>query len=554
MVTTLEKESATFPEDWRAPFDAGEAYFFDPMHNPYPLTPLTTSVINDASAAGFTTAMAGLNLPIRDMQSRVRNYYAFMRISPAIPANEAEAAQMAADAEAVMQRAVGGMMAIWQGEQLPRIQAINAQIAAMDVAAASSADLLTMLDTLEGLVQEMWTIHFRVAAPMLLSMQLFDELYADLFGGSEADAHALVVGTEMASVRAGLGIAELATSARKLGLDEVLRATPPGDVVDTLRKSEAGQTFLTELRTYLNAFGLRQDLFELATPTWQEDPSFALAAVRNTLISGRDAHAEYAALQASAETALAEATAKLAHYPEAVRQQFAAMLTFARHGAFLQEEHNFYIDQQSTALVRLFFLKVAARLAQQGFLTAPADIFFLTLDEIRALLRGDALPAALLVGQRKQEMETARGLTPPPFIGPPPPGPPPSHSPIDRAMGRFFGGPPQPAQTPGQVRGVAGSRGVATGPARVARTLAEAQALLPGEILVAVTTMPPWTPLFGVAAAVVTETGGPLSHCAIVAREYGIPAVVGAYGATSAIATGQEITVDGGSGVVTLSS
>jgi pyruvate,water dikinase len=88
--------------------------------------------------------------------------------------------------------------------------------------------------------------------------------------------------------------------------------------------------------------------------------------------------------------------------------------------------------------------------------------------------------------------------------------------------------------------------------ARVSRTLEEATAILPGEILVAITTMPPWTPLFGIAAAVVTETGGPLSHCAIVAREYGIPAVVGAHGATRVIATRHRITVDGGAGIVTL--
>lgn len=554
MVTTLEKESATFPEDWHAPFDNGEAYFFDPMHNPYPLTPLTTSMLSIASAAGFTAAMEELSLPIRDVQNRVRNYYAFMRISPAIPGNEAEAAQMAADAEAVMHREVGRMMERWQGEHLPRVQAINAQIAALNVAAASNADVLTLLDQLDAFIQEMWTIHFRVGFPMLLAMQLFDELYADLFGGSEADAHALVVGTESASIRAGLGIADLAISARKLGLEAMIRATPPAEIVAVLQGSDAGQTFLTELRTYLAEFGLRQDLFELATPTWQEDPSFALTAVRNALVSGRDAHAEHAARKAAAEAALAEAEAKLASYPEAVRQQFAAMLAFARQGAFLQEEHNFYIDQHSTALVRLFFLKIAARLVQQGHLASPADIFLLSVDEIRALLRGDDLATALLVTQRRQEMEAARALTPPPFIGPPPAGPPPNNNPMDRAMGRFFGGPPQPAETPGQVRGVAGSRGVATGPARVVRSLAEAQALQPGEILVAVTTMPPWTPLFGVAAAVVTETGGPLSHCAIVAREYGIPAVVGAFGATRAIATGQEITVDGGSGVVTFAS
>jgi pyruvate,water dikinase len=119
-------------------------------------------------------------------------------------------------------------------------------------------------------------------------------------------------------------------------------------------------------------------------------------------------------------------------------------------------------------------------------------------------------------------------------------------------MVRFWGVPPEPSGHPGELRGMAGSRGVASGRARVARTLQEAGSLQPGEILVAITTMPPWTPLFGVAAAVVTESGGPLSHCAIVAREYGIPAVVGAPDATSRITTGQRITVDGSSGVVTI--
>src|SRR5690606_28312124 len=105
---------------------------------------------------------------------------------------------------------------------------------------------------------------------------------------------------------------------------------------------------------------------------------------------------------------------------------------------------------------------------------------------------------------------------------------------------------------PGRIRGNAGSRGIATGVARVARTLDEARALQPGEILVAITTMPAWTPLFGTAAALVTETGGALSHAAIVARDYGLPAVVGAIGATHAIKTGQVITVDGTSGLVTI--
>ena len=119
-------------------------------------------------------------------------------------------------------------------------------------------------------------------------------------------------------------------------------------------------------------------------------------------------------------------------------------------------------------------------------------------------------------------------------------------------MMRFFGGQPEAAQAPNQIKGNAGSRGIARGVARVARTLDEAKSLQPGEILVAVTTMPAWTPLFGTAAALVTETGGPLSHGAIVAREYGIPAVVGAPDATRAIRSGQIISVDGSTGTVTI--
>ena len=84
------------------------------------------------------------------------------------------------------------------------------------------------------------------------------------------------------------------------------------------------------------------------------------------------------------------------------------------------------------------------------------------------------------------------------------------------------------------------------------RALADAAKLQPGEVLVAETTAPPWTPLFGTACAVVTDTGGILSHCAVVAREYGIPAVVGAVVATNRVRDGQLLEVDGDAGTIRL--
>jgi len=102
----------------------------------------------------------------------------------------------------------------------------------------------------------------------------------------------------------------------------------------------------------------------------------------------------------------------------------------------------------------------------------------------------------------------------------------------------------------GELLGAAGSRGFARGTARVIKNIKEATRLEPGDILVAETTAAPWTPLFATAAALVTETGGILSHCAVVAREYGIPAVVGTGSATTIIRDGQLLEVDGGSGIV----
>ncbi|MDQ2653793.1 MAG: PEP-utilizing enzyme [Chloroflexota bacterium] len=554
-VSQTMTENTTFPVSWDIPFDDGEPFMHDPMHMPFAISPLTASMMAEASGTGMTVAAAEAGIPIAAYEARERNYFHFTRFVPVIPTSEEDARQMGEAAEASGKREVARQMERWHGEHLPRLQELNARLAELLGPGASDIEILAALEEAKAIATEAWTIHFRLAIPMLLSMQLFDEFYADLFGGTEADGHALLVGAVSASVKAGFGISDLAILAREGGLEPTFLATPADALVPALEGTEAGRTFLMALRDYLTEYGLRQDLFDLATPTWQEDPSFALAAVRAYLLSRRDARAEHAAMATSAETALAAAREQLAVYPEAVRDQFEAMLQFARQGAFLQEEHNFYIDQRNTALIRLLALRAGALLVQRGWLQAPEDIFLLKVDELREFLDTPSVRSGAdiqdLVTRRRQELAQAAEMTPPPFIGRPPAGPPPATNPMERGMLRFFGGPPQISETPGQLKGTPGSRGSITGIARVARTLEEAQALQPGEILVAITTMPPWTPLFGIASAVVTETGGPLSHCAIVAREYGIPAVVGAAGATQAIQTGQEITVDGSGGLVT---
>jgi pyruvate,water dikinase len=543
------------PVRWDDPADGGSTLFPDLMHFPHPLSPLTQTALFPPFEAGFSAAADEYGAPMRAIRCHFRNHYWFGKPEFVAPTAGVEGRAGAVETEDVMTTEAGRLMERWREEHLPRVRAHLDRLAAMDIYGASTAELAALFDEVDDIQRDLWAVHFRIVGPMTLAMQLFDELYVDLFGGDEADAHALIVGLPSESIRAAIGLSDLAAAAREAGLAALILETTDAELTAQLQAGEPGREFLLRLDRYLDAYGLRQDLFDFATPTWREDPTIALAAVRSYLRSGYDAQAAHEEIARRADAAIAAARERLAVYPAAVRERFEALLATARAAHFLQEEHNFYLDQQGLASVRLVFVRVGGRLVAADALDAADDVFMLTLDEVKAATtneRASPLDLRAIVGERRAELAWAWTLTPPPFIGEPPAAPPPSDNPMALGNDRFWGAPPPPGAAPNELRGNAGSRGTATGMARVARTLAEATTLQPGEVLVAITTMPPWTPLFGVAAAVVTETGGPLSHCAIVAREYGIPAVVGARGATSAIRTGQVVTVDGGRGVVIL--
>ena len=153
------------------------------------------------------------------------------------------------------------------------------------------------------------------------------------------------------------------------------------------------------------------------------------------------------------------------------------------------------------------------------------------------------------MSDRRAERECVAAIRPPDMLGTPPASPPPE-KPLMKAIGRFGGTPVEQSDEPGVLKGHACSPGKVTGTAKVVMSLAEADKLKPGDIMIAPARMPAWTPLFASIAAVVTDAGGVLSHAAIVAREYNIPAVLGTGRATSEIKDGQQVEVDGDAGVL----
>jgi phosphohistidine swiveling domain-containing protein len=549
MATPSTRPVSTFPVEWSEVTVTGQAFTLDSIDMPAPTVPLEATAFPWFGDV-FGDGLRALGIPMRAHETVYVNHYAFSRTVFDEPTPEQVAA-----IERAVRDAIAVQMDRWLGEFRPRAEALIAVIKAFDADSPALEELPAQLDALDAAQAELWTIHFRIVIGMLLSMQGFGEFYADLFEAPEQEAYALLAGGVTESTKTAFALADLAERARELGLDTVILHTPDDELMAALAGVPGGTTFMAEVSAFLDTFGYRQDLYRMTSPTWLERPASALAQVRACLRGDVDVRARQARVASEAEAAARRARERLALYPQPVWRQFETMLAQGRQGAFLEEEHHFYIDQHSTALLRLTCLKVGRRLVREGHLDAPEEVMMLEAGELRSVMldaagaRVSAWPRRL-VHERQRELEIAAAMTPPPFLGDPGGLDEAPDNPVARAIRNHFGGPPVSSERPGELRGTPASRGVATGRARIARSLHEAKSLLPGEILVATTTMPPWTPLFGIAAAVVAETGGALSHCAIAAREYGIPAVVGVHGATREIPEGATVTVDGAAGTV----
>ncbi|MCH7735727.1 MAG: hypothetical protein IH961_11005, partial [Chloroflexi bacterium] len=286
-------------------------------------------------------------------------------------------------------------------------------------------------------------------------------------------------------------------------------------------------------------------------PTWRENPEIPLNTLQGYISLSDDADPEikYQEAVATRERLLAAAREKLAGVPEKIGA-FNGLYGMARHYLPITENHNYWIDQIGNSIVRLPLVEMGKRLADKGAIADVDDVFMLFRSEIGQAFDGTDFKG--LVGERRSEMEAWSKIVPPPIYGEP--HPPPEGDPFFAGMMKMFGGPAEPSSDPNVINGTGASAGVVQGTARVVKNLSEASKLREGDILVTEMTMPPWTPLFSTVSAVVADTGGVLSHCAIVSREYRIPCVVGTIVGTTVIKDGMQLTVDGSQGVVRIDS
>ena len=310
---------------------------------------------------------------------------------------------------------------------------------------------------------------------------------------------------------------------------ELLLGTPPDELAARYRAGTLPELGLAE---FLDAYGHRGVAeVDVGVPRWAEDPAPVFAMIANCLrVTDPDQAPDrrFVRAAAGAEAALADLVAR-ARRRRPVRGRLAGfLLRRARSLAGLRETGKF-AGLYPLREMRRQLLLLGADLTAAGRLAQPADIMFVTLDE--ADLR-EVVAARRVVHRR----EARRRTVPVALLS--------DGTDVEAVL-------PVPSGADSALRGVGASAGRVTGPARIVRDPATAR-IEPGDILVAATTDPGWTPLFLTAAALVTETGAVMAHGPTVAREYGIPAVICVPGATERITTGQLVTVDGAAGTVTV--
>lgn len=399
---------------------------------------------------------------------------------------------------------------------------------------------ISQLDNWRRLGAEVMEVHLAVTVMAELLYQALDKLLARWSDGT-ATAAALTAGlTGVRSAEVGQALAALAREIRKdRALQEQFLRADPQALPVRLTGTEAGRAVWSQVESFLARHGhCAAQEFELAVPRWRDDPTPVLKALQMQVRAMEETPTADPAAARIAATARVERGMN-----PPLRWLFRFLLRRAQ-GFTIARENLKYHFVLAYSRLRDFYLELAAELVAAGRLEEQKDVFFLTADEVGELVGGGLTPgeARQRIARRRRAWEGQRRVEPP------------------AALDSLGDGRLRPVLLPVgleggnglYLRGLAASPGTYTGRARVVRSLGEGADLKPGEVLVALATSPGWAPLLVAAGALVTEIGGTLSHGAIIAREYGLPAVLNVPDATRRIRTGQWVLVDGSQGMVRL--
>jgi pyruvate,water dikinase len=440
----------------------------------------------------------------------------------------------------------------WDTKIKPQSLKAHRELQSIDPEKLPDQNLITHLTRCRNHHVAMISQHMRFTAAALVPTGDFLAHVGDWTGLAPADLLGLLRGTAPVSAGGSAELDQLVTAiARDPEAQKLLASEDDGGtVLHRLRslKGELGEA----VSAYLDLIGYRLlDGFDISEPYAFELPDALLRAMRAAVATKSRESADL-------EQRIAAARARVS---EKHRAEFDELLEEARLTYRIRDERGVYSDIWASGLMRRAVLAGGHRLAAKGRIYEPKHFVDAGFEEMCALLAGADGPSAGELADRAEYRASHRAKEAPPVLGPPaPPGPDLSKLPpaaarmmraVDIALASLFGSSEAPHDTH-TLRGLAASRGVYEGPARRISSPAEFDRIIRGDVLVTESTTEAFNILLPLLGAIVTDRGGLLSHSAIVAREYGIPGVVGTREATERIGDGARVRVDGNAGEVTV--
>ncbi len=474
------------------------------------------------------------------------------------------------------------LAARWQGEVDPRIEELAAlrvprlpeiedeQELIHDHALGSNYRLLAAYERAMQLYNELNQLHFELLllayGAYLTFFQFCQAAFPDM--GLQTMSR-MVAGFDTTMMRPDDELKALAAKAIELGVDgSFVEGRSHEEILAELETTDAGRAWIADLEARKHPWFWMStgDGFYHHHRAWADDLRLPFTAIVGYIAQLRDGQE----LGRPREQLLAERDRIASEYREllasdAERAQFDEMLGLCRRVFPHAEGHKFYIEHWATSLYFNKIREVGAVLAENGFFPEADDVFYLNIHEVRSAISDLGLawaggaPARGVVywpprvARRKEILATLAEWTPPPALGIVP------EVITDPTVQLLWGVTADRlrewaagSEAGDGVHGYPASPGVAEGVARVVRDVNEIGTVQQGEVLVCPVTAPSWAPVFPKIAAAVSDIGGMMSHAAIIASEYGLPAVVGTGHATKQIKTGDRVRVDGNTGVVTI--
>ena len=547
MVQALKFDPGTFdppgPGSW----------VVDAVHAPRPFSRFQAEIHPPNLQAGFRESARRYGLLIDTLDWRIVNGFTYFTVAPA-PAEEVPARFRAAE-EAIERKLWREDMERWEREVKPAAIKAHLALQAVDPRTLGQDDLLAHLDQCREHQQRMIRQHHTFNCAALLPVGDFMAHVGEWTGLPLGEFLALMRGAAPESAGAFPELDRLTAAIRQNPeAQSILESgADASNIIQQLRSQprEVGSAMAADIEMV----GYRLlDSLDTGDPYALEVPEVLVNGIHLAVDTGAPASSE------ASDEELARVRARV---PAEHHTAFDALLAEARFTSKLRDERGLYSEVWAGGITRRAILAAGERLAERGRIDAPEHLVEAGYDEMRALISGLDDPSAQELAERATYRATYRVSDAPPWLGSPPQPP----APLDglplpvarlmRALGvsidALFGG----AETESEamiVRGIGASPGVVTGTARLISGPGELDRLQRGDVLVTLSTTESFNIALPILGAIVTDSGGLLSHAAIVSREYGIPAVVGCRDATTRIADDAQVRVDGSSGEVVVTS